>query len=177
MKLGKQQALLTSGELGSAAGVSPDTIRHYEKLGLLAKPIRTEGGYRLYPADALSRVLTIRSALRAGFSLAELAGVFKERAAGGVPCQRVAAMASEKVQALDEQIRELTELRAWLTDTVRDWQKRLERTPSGQPARLLESLVRRAPTFSRSSKEKAYEITGPHIDPLLVGRQRAKRQR
>jgi DNA-binding transcriptional MerR regulator len=81
----KNNGALTSGQLGASASVSPDTIRHYEKLGLLVKPVRTEGGYRLYPAEALQSVRTVRSALKAGFSLAELAEIFKERDAGGAP--------------------------------------------------------------------------------------------
>ena len=48
---------LRSGELARSAGVSPDTLRHYERLGVLKEPPRTEAGYPLYPPDALSRVL------------------------------------------------------------------------------------------------------------------------
>jgi DNA-binding transcriptional MerR regulator len=132
---------LTSGQVGAATGVSADTVRHYEKLGLLARPLRTEAGYRLYPAQSVMRVATIRSALRAGFSLRELAGIFKERDAGGIPCRRVAAMASEKVARLNEQIAELTQLRDWLSDTLQLWKKRLDRTPNGKPAGLLEALT------------------------------------
>ena len=133
--------LLTSGELGAAAAVSADTIRHYERMGLLPKPMRTEGGYRLYPAESLIRVYTVRAALKAGFTLAELAGVFKERAAGGVPCQRVADLASEKLGALERQIAELTGLRDLLSATLDTWTRRLDRTPAGRLAGLLESLA------------------------------------
>jgi DNA-binding transcriptional MerR regulator len=84
----RQNGSYTSRELASLSGVSADTIRHYERLGLLEKPIRTQGGYRLYPNDARDHVQTIRCALKAGFSLAELASIFKERDAGGAPCNR-----------------------------------------------------------------------------------------
>jgi DNA-binding transcriptional MerR regulator len=137
----KRANVLTSGQLGAAAGVSADTIRHYEKLGLLARPLRTDGGYRLYPSSALLRVQTIRSALKAGFGLTELTGIFRERDAGGAPCRRVASMASDKITALDRQIAELTELRNWLSATVAKWNRRLERTPTGKRAGLLESLA------------------------------------
>lgn len=147
----------TSGRLGAAAGVSPDTIRHYEKLGLLAKPLRTGSGYRLYPVSTVSRVATIRSALKAGFSLHELAGIFKERDGGGAPCRRVAAMAAEKVAGLDQQIAELNELRGWLSATLEQWEKRLDRTAPGEPARLLETLTttERGPR-TRKGKGNAY---------------------
>ena len=66
----------------------------------------------------------IRAGLHAGFSLAELAGIFRERAAGGAPCRRVANLASEKVRSLDRQIAQLTQLRDWLSQTVAAWQQR-----------------------------------------------------
>ncbi len=153
----KRASVLTSGQLGAAAGVSADTIRHYEKLGLLTKPMRTEGGYRLYPCSALLRVQTIRSALKAGFGLTELAGIFRERDTGGAPCQRVASMASDKITALDRQIAELTELRNWLSATVAKWNSRLEHTPSGKRAGLLESLALQDPSTNRQRKGSNHE--------------------
>lgn len=122
----------TSGELASLSNVSADTIRHYEKLGLLAKPLRTRGGYRLYPAEAQLRIRTIRSALKAGFSLSELAEIFKERDSGGAPCRRVAALASQKIEALESQIVELTGLRDWLKTTLGGWQQTLAQTAPGR---------------------------------------------
>ena len=95
---------LQSGELARSAGVSPDTLRHYERLGVLKEPPRTEAGYRL-PPDALSRVLLIRNALAVGFSLDELTRILRLRDSGQAPCREVAEMALEKVSALDLQIR------------------------------------------------------------------------
>jgi MerR family Zn(II)-responsive transcriptional regulator of zntA len=70
---------LRSGALADAAGVSPDTIRHYERIGVLQRASRTDSGYRVYPASALERVLVVQRALRIGFTLAELAEVLKAR--------------------------------------------------------------------------------------------------
>jgi len=53
---------LRSGTLAKAAGVSPDTIRHYERIGILPRASRTESGYRMYPASAIERVLVVRRA-------------------------------------------------------------------------------------------------------------------
>jgi len=159
----KRNDALTSGQLGTAAGVSADTIRHYEKLGLLAKPLRTAGGYRLFPSSALLRVQTVRSALKAGFSLKELAGIFRERDAGGTPCGRVASMASGKIVALDRQIAELTELRNWLSTTVANWSARLERTPSGKRAGLLESLALQDLPTNRQSKGSNHETNRSRV--------------
>jgi len=70
---------LRSGGLAKATGVSPDTIRHYEKIGVLPKASRTEAGYRLYPGSAVERVFVVQRGLRLGFTLAELAEVLKAR--------------------------------------------------------------------------------------------------
>lgn len=132
---------LKSGEVARLAGLSADTLRHYEKLGLLPKALRSEGGYRLYPPETLGRVRTIQSALRVGFTLSELADFLKERAAGGVPCQRVAEVAGQKLEMLDEQIADLIALRDFLSDTVTRWQQRLKSLPPGKRAELLDSLA------------------------------------
>ncbi len=132
---------LTTGRLAAAAGVSADTIRHYEELGLLARPLRTGSGYRLYTAECVTRVAIIRRAVKAGFSLRELAGIFKERDAGGAPCRRVAALAAEKIDALEKRILQLAQLRDWLSGTVDRWDKQLRHTPPGHRAHLLESLA------------------------------------
>jgi DNA-binding transcriptional MerR regulator len=86
-----------SGALARAAGVSPDTIRHYEGIGVLPLALRTESGYREYPANVLERVLIVRRALGIGFTLAELAEVLKARDAGGAPCRRVYELAQKNL--------------------------------------------------------------------------------
>ena len=134
---------LRSGELARSAGVSPDTLRHYERLGVLKEPPRTGAGYRLYPPDALSRILLIRNALAVGFSLAELTRILRVRDSGQAPCRKVAEMAQEKVSALDLQIEHLIELRNSLKVTVKEWERRLKKTPAGNPVGLLESLPQR----------------------------------
>src|ERR1017187_6854669 len=93
---------LHSGALAKAAGVSPDTIRSYERIGVLPRASRTDSGYRVYPASAVERVLVVQRALRIGFTLAELAEVLKARDAGGAPCHRVYQLAQEKLKGLEE---------------------------------------------------------------------------
>lgn len=60
---------LHSGELAKAAGVSPDTVRHYEKIGILPSAPRGSSGYRVYPPSAVNRVQVVQRALRIGFTL------------------------------------------------------------------------------------------------------------
>ena len=64
---------LRSGELAHAAGVNQQTLRYYERRGLLAEPRRTSGGHRLYPTEALTLLRIIKTAQRLGFSLDEVA--------------------------------------------------------------------------------------------------------
>ena len=89
---------LRSWDLARAARVSPDTIRHYERIGILPRASRTDSGYRVYPASAVERVLAVRRAPRIGFALAQLADVLKARDAGGAPCRRVYQLAQEKLK-------------------------------------------------------------------------------
>ena len=130
------------GDVARACGVSTDTIRWYEKQGVLAPVHRERNGYRVYDAETIERVRVVRRAIAVGFSIEELARIFRQRAAGGPPCREVRAMAARKLEELDARIAELTGLRAQLAATVDDWDARLSRTAEGEPARLIESLGR-----------------------------------
>jgi DNA-binding transcriptional MerR regulator len=68
---------MRSGEVAHAAGVNQQTLRYYERRGLLAEPLRTPGGHRLYPAEAVTVVRVIKAAQRLGFSLEEVAGLIQ----------------------------------------------------------------------------------------------------
>ena len=132
---------MRSGELARTASVSTDTLRHYERLGLLAAPARTGGNYRMYAAEAVQRVRLIRNALAMGFSLKELSRIIKIRDQGGAPCREVRQMAEGKVAALDRQIEELARYREHLRRVLDDWDERLNRTGKSERARLLEALA------------------------------------
>jgi DNA-binding transcriptional MerR regulator len=98
---------LHSGALAKSSGVSPDTIRHYERIGVLPQALRTQSGYRVYPASAVERVLVVQRALRIGFTLAELAEVLKARDAGSAPCRRVYQLAQDKLKGIEADIEAL----------------------------------------------------------------------
>jgi DNA-binding transcriptional MerR regulator len=142
---------MRSGELAQRAGVSPDSIRHYERLGLLKAPPRTNGGYRNYPPEALDRVRMVRRALGVGFSLNELAKILRVRDSGGIPCQSVLAAAATKRKHLDQQISELNAMRRQLDLILKDWSARLAGTKKGQPARLLENLPKETEEHSHET--------------------------
>ena len=72
-----QKPYLRSGELARLAEISPDTLRHYERMKLLAVPRRSSGNYRLYPPEALDRVHLIRHALAVGERIHAMADIYR----------------------------------------------------------------------------------------------------
>lgn len=132
---------LLTGELARLAGVSPDTLRHYERKGLLAKPARSANGYRQYRADALDRVRLIRSALSVGFTIDELSHILKERDGGGAPCRKVRELARVKLEEAELQLNQLIALRDDLRDLLARWDELLSASANGKRAGLLESLA------------------------------------
>jgi DNA-binding transcriptional MerR regulator len=132
---------LLAGTLAKATGVSPDTIRYYEKLGVLPKALRTESGYRVYPQSAVERVLVVQRALRIGFTLAELAEVLKARDAGGAPCRRVYELAQDKLVGIAADIEALKRTERYLKKMLSDWEHRIQGAGPGQKSHLLYSLT------------------------------------
>jgi DNA-binding transcriptional MerR regulator len=146
-----------SGELAKLTGVSTDTLRFYERNRLLPLAPRAANGYRCYPPESLQRVLLIRRALGLGFSVAELARVLKARDSGGAPCKTVRALAGEKLEQIESQLKELVRFRKELTKVIRDWDSRLDGASPGKPLHLLEAMpatpqTRAKSTFRRPQK-------------------------
>jgi DNA-binding transcriptional MerR regulator len=127
-------------DVAAATGVSTDTLRHYERRGLLPDVTRTAAGYRSYSAATVERVLLIQRALVIGFSLTDLKRVLGARDRGGAPCQSVRAIVGERLEALNRRIEELLGLRDELRSLLTQWDARLARTPKGERAHLLDTL-------------------------------------
>ena len=146
---------LRPSELARATGVSTDTLRHYERIGVLAKAPRTRSGYRVYPAESLERVNMVRHALRLGFTLAELAEILHTRDRGGAPCSRVLGMLEGKLNMIEEQIRDLEHLRRHMVQTVGDWKSKLGQSEPGKRVHLLHSLMAApAPMANNSASQR-----------------------
>lgn len=132
---------LSTGKLAKEAGVSTDTIRHYERLGLLPIARRSSNNYRSFPAESLHRLKLIRRALSFGFTLGELAGILHKRDGGGLPCAEVRALAAEKLAQAELNIASWERYASRLRDTLKQWDQRLAAAPRGERAWLLESLL------------------------------------
>jgi DNA-binding transcriptional MerR regulator len=142
---------VTPKALAEATSVSTDTLRHYERLGLLPGIMRTGAGYRRYPESLIGRVRVIQQALAIGFSLRDLASVLHQRDQDGAPpCQRVRTLVGERLTDLEQRMAELRTLRAAIRSLLREWDQRLRETPPGQRARLLDMLGQRRTHLSRA---------------------------
>ena len=102
---------LTVGKLADHGGVNVQTIRYYERRGLLPKPVRSPSGYRTYSAEALRRLRFIRRAQVLGFSLAEIEELLSLRVQPGMTCGDIRRRAREKIRAVNEKIAELQRIR------------------------------------------------------------------
>jgi MerR family copper efflux transcriptional regulator len=139
-QMSEKPRALRPGKLAALAGISTDTLRHYERLGILPDVPRTASGYRLYPPDSLGRVTLVRHALQLGFTLKELADILRARDNGGVPCKRVLEMLRQKLDVLADRIAELQKTQKYMQSLTREWSSRLSQTPLGSKAFLLRSL-------------------------------------
>lgn len=110
------------GEVADAVGVSSQTIRFYERKGLLPEPARGTNGYRHYDESTLARLTFIRAAQAAGLTLAEVAGVIDLRDGGTAPCAHVASLVAGRLADVRARLRELAVLEAELEEVVaRTW--------------------------------------------------------
>ncbi len=128
------------GALAKLAGVSTDTLRHYERTGLLPVAPRTASGYRRYAPNSLERVNIVRRALQLGFRLSELAEILSARDRDEAPCIHVLALTEEKLHELSGKIRELRQTERYMQELVRDWHHQLAHCATGEKAMLLHSL-------------------------------------
>jgi DNA-binding transcriptional MerR regulator len=131
---------MTIGILAARAGVSPDTVRYYERMGLLPPAERADNGYRRYADPSLRRLSLIRNAVEFGFSLKDLSVFLQARDSVSPPCRQVRNRAEELLGEVEERIRMLTATKRHMRNTLRDWDSRLSATPAGAPARLLDTL-------------------------------------
>lgn len=109
---------LRIGELARRSGVKLETIRYYERIGMVAGPPRTEHGYRIYSQDDVRAFAFVRRAREAGFTLADVRLLLKLRAAGGASCAETRGMASRHLALLDEKIADLMRHRRLLERAI-----------------------------------------------------------
>lgn len=127
---------LTIGNLARLGGVNPQTVRYYERTGLLPKPPRTATGYRIFPNDAPRRLRFIKKAQGLGFSLREIRELLMLRSKPGTSRSVIRKRAQAKIAGIDEKIRSLDRLK----QTLRHLTARCERCGPAASCPILESL-------------------------------------
>ena len=115
---------LLIGRLAKFSGVRPDTIRFYERSGLLPKPSRTASGYRVYDAVALNQMRFIRKAQSLGFSLDEIRRIMSLRGQGKETCRCVIAIAEATLAETETKLKELHQFKDRLTANLTRWKQK-----------------------------------------------------
>ncbi len=95
---------LTIGDVAKQAEVNIETLRYYERKGVVPEPPRTDSNYRVYPEDTVRRVRFVKHAQELGFSLKEIKELLSLRATPGASCQDVQQRATAKINEIDEKI-------------------------------------------------------------------------
>jgi MerR family copper efflux transcriptional regulator len=115
--------MLKIGEVSRQSGIGVEALRFYEKSGLLERPSRTYGGYRVYGAEVLERLAFIKRAQALGFSLEEIRRIIDDARKGESPCTEVREIVRRRMAELDERLRELHLYREELKGTLEEWDK------------------------------------------------------
>ena len=117
------------GELAALGGVTPDTLRYYERLGLLPEASRTEGGFRLYSRSALDRLRFIKQAQTLGLTLHEIGGLVRYEEHGGTKrCRQVRNLLRAKLEDLQQKVMELEAFKGTLTGLLEGCERALTET-------------------------------------------------
>lgn len=135
---------LKIGELAAATQVTRDTLRYYERLGLLTTPTRTSGGFRLYDHEAPEQVRFVKQAQALGLELSEIRQlVGLSRASGLAQCRQVRPLLHARLAELDARLTELRLLRRTLGRALEECEHRLTERPDAV-CPVVEELGQRA---------------------------------
>lgn len=100
----------TIGEIAKRVGVGVETVRFYERQGLVPEPPRSPSGYRLYPPETTDRLRFVRRARELGFTLDEIGVLLDLRVTPGSACESVRALAEDKLADIEHRIADLTRI-------------------------------------------------------------------
>lgn len=131
---------LTVSQLARIAGVGPDSIRQYERIGLVPKAERSSSGYRFWTARDVQYLKWLAPAKRAAFTLHELTEIFRMYRSGSAPCSTVQDILQQKLADLDREVDELCTLRTELRRVRVRWKGRLDQASPGDPVPLFDDL-------------------------------------
>lgn len=137
---------LTIGQVAKRGEVNIETVRYYERQGLVPPPPRRESGYRQYPEDTVRRIRFIKRAQELGFSLKEIAGLLSLRVGPGTTCADVRRLAGVKIREIEEKMETLGKMKEVLTKLTAECEGR---GPTSE-CPILEALERREEDNAKS---------------------------
>lgn len=125
-----QEPRLTIGELAARAGITQDALRYYERVGVVARPGRTAGGFRVYPAEVIERLRFIKQAQLHGLTLAEIRELLSASEGRGVgQCRQVQRLLKRKLEELESRVMQLQEFRGTLEGYLAQCERTLNESP------------------------------------------------
>jgi MerR family transcriptional regulator, copper efflux regulator len=127
--LKQERVLLKIGELSAQSGVSIKTIRYYEELGLLKAIDRTEGHFRLFETNTVTRLIFIKRLQSLGLSLQEIGECLVVYDRGNLPCSDIHGKLEQQITEIDRQVGELLLLRQELVNILQHWSAKIDRQP------------------------------------------------
>ena len=142
---------LQIGEVATAAGVSVDTVRYYERERLLASTGRTQGGFRLFGPEAVDRIRFIKQAQELGFALDEIRTML--RADGSAECRHVHDLLKAKLNEVDERMRRMRVFRRQLATYLAECEHTLALEGDGADCPVVDEMAHR-PLVAIESRDK-----------------------
>ncbi len=109
---------LTRGQLAKITDINIETIRYYEKIGLIPKPLRTESGYRIFTEEDINRIKFIKRAKELGFTLKEIKELLELKFDTLGDCSKARELAEEKLNDIEEKIKDLNKLKSVLQELI-----------------------------------------------------------
>ena len=107
------------GDIAKRFGLNPRTIRYYEAIGILPKPVRSESGYRIYSEETVERLEFILKAKTLGLKLNEIKEIIQLHEKGEAPCECTREFIRNKIVEIEDKIANLTELKIRLTELLK----------------------------------------------------------
>ena len=114
------QEKYSRGQLAKKSGVNSETIRYYEKIGLLGSPGRTEGGHRIYKRQHLKQITFIKRSRELGFTLKEIEGLQNLVDGGSYTCEEVRDLTIVHLTEVEQKIADLQKIQSTLNGLIKD---------------------------------------------------------